>query len=295
MNDINVSADEVSAGGLAPETLMAALHSLKSDGFVVLKEVVNRDHLLKIQERMFADIPRIMERSDAPFNWVTGNLQQTAPPFPPYLFRDIMVNDLAIQVIRAIFGRPMFCDMYSGNTAMPSERRQPVHFDFGPLWPGQAYDHPPHGFIINFPVVDMEPENGAIELWPKSHLVPIPDRMDSIKLTEEMLEKQRAIAPPIQPTVRLGSALIRDARLWHAGMPNRTQIPRPMIALTYWIDWFRSAGAVTLPRGTAEYITHPNLKFRARFTDEPIDHIKHGDAYDLLPEDEGVDILGGKA
>ncbi|MDX1933882.1 MAG: phytanoyl-CoA dioxygenase family protein [Capsulimonadales bacterium] len=277
---------------MAPETLAAALSSLRTDGFVVLNDIVDREHLRQIRERMFADIPQILTRSDAPFNWITGNLQQTAPPFPPYLFRDILVNDPVIQLTRAATGRRMVCDMYSGNTAMPGEQRQPVHFDFGPLWPGQAFDHPPHGFVINIPVVDMSPENGAIELWPKSHLAPIPHGLEGITLTEKMLAEQRSIAAPLQPSARLGSVLIRDSRLWHAGMPNRTETPRPMIALTHWIEWFRANGAVTLPRGTEEYVRHPDLTFRARFTDEPIDHIRHGDAYDFRPEDEGVDVVG---
>ena len=295
MNYIDVSSNEVTAGALRPETCAAALKSLESDGFVVLKDIVDRDHLLQIQERMLADIPLILERTDAPFNWITGNLQQTAPPFPPYLFRDILVNDLTIQVTKAAFGRHQFCDMFTGNTSMPSEQRQPVHFDFGPLWPGRAFNHPAHGFIINIPVVNMSAENGAVELWPKSHLVRIPYGNEGITLTDEMLAEQRRIASPIQPTVPLGGVLIRDSRLWHAGMPNRTDTPRPMLALTHWIDWFRTSGGITFPRGTEEYITHPDLSYRVRFTDEPIDHIKHGDAYDFRPEDEGVDILGGKA
>lgn len=295
MNSIDVSLEEVKTRALRPETCAAALESLERDGFVVLENVIDRDPLLQIQERMFADIPLILERKDAPFNWITGNLQQTAPPFPPYLFREVMVNDLTIQVTKAAFGRGQFCDMYSGNTSMPSKERQPVHFDFGPLWPGRAFNHPAHGFIINIPIVDMSAENGAVELWPQSHTVRIPHGNDGITLTDAMLAEQRAIAAPIQPTVALGGVLIRDSRLWHAGMPNRTDTPRPMLALTHWIEWFRSGGAITFPRSAEEYITHPDLKYRVRFTDEPIDHIKHGDPYDFRPEDEGVDVLGGKS
>jgi hypothetical protein len=288
---IDVSPEEVQCGELSPKTLAAALQSIRENGFVVLEKIVSCEHLLALQERMFSDIPLIQARKNAPFNWVTGNLQQTPPPFPPYLFRDVLVNNLTIQLTKAAFGRGQYCDLYSGNTSMPSTQRQPVHFDFGPLWPGQAFSHPPHGFVVNIPVVAMSAENGAVELWPRSHTVRIPGEKEGITLTEEMLTEQRAIAAPIQPTVALGGVLIRDSRLWHAGMPNKTQTPRPMIALTHWIDWFRSYGSITLPRGTDEFITHPDLSYRVRFTDEPIDHIQHGDAYEFRSEDDGIDIV----
>ena len=181
---------------------------------------------MRIQERMLEDIPLILKRADAPFNWVTGNLQQTTPPFEPYLFRDILVNDLVIQVTKAAFGRGQFCNFYSGNTAMPSEHRQPVHFDFASLWPGQSSDHPAYGFIVNIPVVPMSAENGSIELYPRSHTVTIPQDLQGLTLPEEMLAAQRQIAAPLQPTVPLGGVVIRDNRLWHAGMPNRTQTSR---------------------------------------------------------------------
>lgn len=280
-NTVTLSPEELQTRTLSAENRALALSSLTNDGFVVLANAVNPEHLRFLQERMLDDIPSILARDDAPFNWVTGNLQQEAPPFEPYLFRDILVNDFVVALTKAALGPGQFCDFYSGNTAMPSEQRQPVHFDFGPLWPGQRADHPAHGLIVNIPVVDMSPENGAIELWPRSHTVEIPLSLSGITLTEELLDRQRESSPPFQPTVALGGVLIRDVRLWHAGMPNKTQQPRPMLALIHWTAWYHSTARVTLPTGAAPYIAHPDLDFRATFTDAPIDHLQHGTAYDF--------------
>lgn len=42
--------------------------------------------------------------------------------------------------------------------------------------------------------------------------------------------------PPVQPVVKKGDILIRDLRLWHAGMPNETDKERIMIAIGYQVS-----------------------------------------------------------
>src|SRR6185312_16908566 len=101
-----------------------------------------------------------------PYNWNKGNVQQDPPPFPPYLFRDVLVNDLVIQVTKAILGKGVKSVFYSGNTAMPSESRQPVHADSGHLWPNLEVAHPPYQLVVNVPVVYMDARNGSTEIWP---------------------------------------------------------------------------------------------------------------------------------
>ena len=52
-------------------------------------------------------------------------------------------------------------------------------------------------------------------------------------LRPEIVEARREIRPPMQPTVKKGDIVIRDLRLWHAGMPNETDKERIMIAIGY--------------------------------------------------------------
>ena len=59
---------------------------------MILNDVVDPAHLDVIHERMLADLVELQQRPDAPYNWHAGNVQQDPPPFPPYLFRDVLVN-----------------------------------------------------------------------------------------------------------------------------------------------------------------------------------------------------------
>jgi len=278
MLSLLVTPEEVERGEMHPDHLKAAVEAVRADGFVILQNVVDPAHLDILRERMQEDVEALIARDDPPYNWNTGNLQQEPPPFPPYLFRDILLNDMAIAVTQAILGPGLKNSIYSGNTSMPSINRQPVHAS-GHLWPNLAVAHPPYSLVINIPAMAMSPENGSTEIWPGSHLDTTTPLFDDIKIPEAKLAQRRETAPPIQPIVPLGSLIIRDLRLWHAGMPNSTDRPRPMILMVHSCSWWPTS-SLTFPKGTEAFFADSPLRTHATFTDEPIDYIRQPQAYE---------------
>ena len=276
MISIDVPEDDRTAGRLSGEALRGAVAALRDDGYVVLNDVVDPGHLDVLHERMIADLDALRARPDAPYNWNAGNLQQDPPPFPPYLFGDVLLNPFVISVTAAVLGTGVKNVMYSGNTALPGDQRQPVHVDVGHLWPTDVLEapHPAAQLVVNVLTVDVSPENGATELWPGTHRELGVGVGDDIKIAPEALEVRRALCPPIQPTFRRGSILIRDIRLWHAGMPNRTAVPRPMIAMIHASSWLATGNPLRFPVGTEPFFEHPVLSTSAEFTREPIDHLR---------------------
>ena len=286
--EIFVTRDEVASGRLTPEHRRAAVAAVRTDGFVVLADVVDLAHVAVLRERMLADVERFVARADAPYNFNAGNVQQEPPPFAPFLFRDVLFNEPALAVTHALLGDGLKNAFYSGNTALPSGARQPVHADSGQLWPHLDVATPPYGLVVNIPVVDMDGENGSTEIWPGTHTdTTLFVQHGDIKVPEDKGEARRAQVPPVQPTVRAGSIILRDLRLWHAGMPNRTNQPRPMIAMIHWVGWWGNLEPLVFPRSEEAFFQHPVLRTVARFTDAPIDYIQHGGAYDFRPQDAG--------
>jgi hypothetical protein len=280
MTMLEITPAERDSGQLLPEHAEAAAQALFTDGFVVLSNVIDTGHLDILHERMLADLKALTEREDAPFNWNTGNIQQDPPPFPPYLFRDVLLNEMVIAVSHAVLGPGVKNTMYSGNTALPSRERQPVHADSGHLWPRLEVAHPPVYLVINVPVVDVSPENGSTEIWPGTHRDTTITAGRDIKIPADVLERRRAQVPPLQPVIHQGSVLIRDMRMWHAGMPNRTQNPRPMIAMVHVAGWLDTGTPLPFPRSTEQFFEHPVLQTCARFVEGPIDHIHAPTAYE---------------
>ena len=148
-------------------------------------------------------------------------------------------DPLASHITSTVLGpRPKmtFC---SGNTAMPPTaevkgQRQPVHSD-------ADFRHPSHPFalVVNVGLISMKPENGSTELWLGTHNdTNIDDQQGAhgerasgrIKLA--LLEQRRKISPPIQGVIPKGSIIVRDLRLWHAGMPNYSDEIRVMLAFS---------------------------------------------------------------
>ncbi len=158
-----------------------------------------------------------------------------------------------------------------------------MHADLTHLWPNIAVAHPPAQLIVNVPVVDVSPENGSTELWPGTHLDVTAWAGKDIKIPAQTLEARRKTHPPIQPIMSRGSILIRDGRMWHAGMPNRTSRPRPMVAMIHCTGWLETGEPLQFPAGTEELFRHPVLRTCARFVREPIDHIGAPKAYEYAP------------
>lgn len=124
--------------------------------------------------------------------------------------------------------------------------RQPVHKD-------NDYVHPefPYYFIANIPLIDFSIANGATEFWLGSHATT--SHLDQVKATEkdreaypfardgqpippvtqDAIAARQAIRPPVQPICRRGDVMIRDLRVWHAGMPNNSDEHRIMLGLGY--------------------------------------------------------------
>jgi len=121
--------------GLGKAELEEVVTAIREDGYVVIEQVVDHDHLDVLKERMDEDSKKLIEAEE----WggsgsVRGHLQQGPPPFEPFLFADILVHPIAIQVTRQILGDSFCCSFYNGNTNTPGSGVQPLHGDGRHLW-----------------------------------------------------------------------------------------------------------------------------------------------------------------
>jgi hypothetical protein len=78
--------------------------------------------------------------------------------------------------------------------------------------------------IVNVAVVDTDVLNGAIDVLPGTHRAFQPFWRMTL---------QRAWRASTRIPMKQGDVLVRTSNLWHRGMPNRTDLPRPMLAFTW--------------------------------------------------------------
>ena len=137
--------------------------------------------------------------------------------------------------------------------------------------------------IVLTDLVDTSPENGATEFWPGTHHVSTPECHETLPGNERILhvkaecvEQRRKHSPPVQPCTRRGSIIVRDLRLWHAGMPNLTTVPRIMLAFVAQPAWYQGKSKVLLPVSVKDLVESwsDELQFAAEWIDGEVDHKK---------------------
>lgn len=118
------------------------------------------------------------------------------------------------------------------------------------------FNQMPFGIVANYYLADVSPANGSTELWIGSHRNTsfadcrncTEEPSTDFGIRSEPLEERRAYAPPIQPTVKKGSAVLRDLRLWHAGLSNPSKYPRVMLAFVHtpWVSVVKAAVVIVM-------------------------------------------------
>jgi hypothetical protein len=147
-------------------------------------------------------------------------------------------------ILTAIFGSPNYI-VYGcgGDLALPGAiEYQGLHSDnvwselHDPVGGVTMRDLPVPSVHINFPLVDLTPENGPIRQIPGTHRsrAPIP------RLADEPEWMRLSTVCPLPA----GSAIFRDARCWHGGTPNVSREVRAMPNVEYFAPWFRSEALI---------------------------------------------------
>ncbi|KAM0261001.1 hypothetical protein ACHAQJ_002436 [Trichoderma viride] len=253
---VHIPEDVRKSGSYPPAVLGKALGHLHQSGIVVLRNTIDVAHLDALNALLAPEANDLAGEPKQHFNFGihTGNINQGPPLLEGLMFRDVWANSFVLPILSSILGPNPVLHYAQGNTALKtgSELRQPVHSDID-------FPHPPvpFSFVVNIPLVDMTEENGAMEVWLGTHAstsigdqVLTTDRVKGVParaILPALLHRRRAICPPVRAFVPKGSIIIRDLRLWHAGMPNRTETPRVMLAFVWQASWWKGIGVVRLP------------------------------------------------
>ena len=175
----------------------------------------------------------------------------TLPFIPPFADPQIYEDEDVLAVCQRLVGEDMVMCQLASDTPLQGSAYQDVHRDALPLFPESGHETPPFQLAVNFPLVDVVPENGPFEVARGTHMMAKGEGMRQIEEGKIKLE-------PI--LMRAGDVMIRDVRGLHRGTPNLTTIPRPMVVIGYSRRWlFRPEVSIRVPRAAVE-----NLSDRAR-------------------------------
>jgi phytanoyl-CoA dioxygenase PhyH len=166
-----------------------------------------------------------------------------APFAEPRLFED---EDL-LAIVERLVGKDFVMCQLATDTPLLGSEYQDVHRDTPPLFPEWGRETPPYQLAVNFPLIDVAPEHGPVEIVRGTHMLS----------REEGLKRLEAGEVALEPVLmRLGDVMIRDVRGLHRGTPNRTQTPRPMVVIGYSRRWlFRPEVSIRIPRAALDTLS----------------------------------------
>lgn len=233
-----------------PHEVERAAALFHRDGFVAVRDAVPADQLERLRHAA-ADVIEQLVTADPegavgggagglPHRYSFGGTSGSRHLFGRPEWCELIDMPTTTPILTAIFGSPNYIAYgCGGDLAFPGAiEYQGLHSDnvwselHDPVGGVTMRDLPVPAVHVNFPLVDLTPENGPIRQIPGTHRsrAPIP------RLADEPEWMRFSTVCPLPA----GSAIIRDARCWHGGTPNLSREVRAMPNVEYFAPWFRS-------------------------------------------------------
>jgi len=119
--------------------------------------------------------------------------------------------------------------------SLPGSHDQHIHRDYGNIYDtGFHYEGsdawlakaPPYAITVAIPLVPITSLTGSTRFWPGTHL-------------SKIAKNDPNLGPGIEFVADLGSCILFDYRILHAGVANRSDIVRPLLYNIYTRPWFK--------------------------------------------------------
>ena len=217
------------------EDLKSYGKTFEQQGYVVLRDVVPKDKLARLNADIIDTFER-SKRSGALFSG-GGNISGHLNCFPGDGSRFVLEALEArgvLALISELYGKPMPLRV-SCNLNLPGSVPQHYHMD------GVFVED---FMIANVAAVDTTLLNGAIDLLPTTH-------SRFYEFWRYAIQRRYRLSTRF--SMNQGDVLVRTSRLWHRGMPNKSNAPRPMLAFTF--------GEKVAPKGDPFAINEGKITF----------------------------------
>ena len=186
------------------------------NGYLVFRNVISREGLTQLHRKLSKefDEARRSGRLMAGGGTISGHLNCFPGEEARFAFEALEKHGI-IDLIRILEPQATRMPNVGCNFNMPQSVAQHYHADRNYL----------NYFVIaNVAVVDTTIQNGAIDMIPGTH-------KKFYKYWRFALE--RVARKSLRIEMKQGDVLVRTSNVWHRGMPNFTDAPRPMLAFTW--------------------------------------------------------------
>ena len=222
-------------------------HEAIRDGQCVLRGHFSAEKLRRWNEELQPLLAAHVEREKGKENRGANRYYVTLPFTAPFADEEIFCDPDVLAIVENLVGKDFVMCQLATDTPLNRSDYQDLHRDTPPLFPETNTETPSFQLAVNFPLVDVNEENGPFETTFGTHLMTKNDALQKIETGAIKLEKLM---------MNLGDLMIRDVRAIHRGTPNRTDVPRPMCVIGYSRRWlFRPEVSIRIPKAAWENLS----------------------------------------
>lgn len=269
----NLPAGSASASNLGVEKFFAgpaaATQTFVSNGFVLMENAVDAEGCERVMrccvriagEMLAIDSQRHGNRGEGRYSMgaAATSGQQLHHEEWAHLF-----SDAVLDVLDGIYGVGGYVLSGGGGEIVLGrvDEYQDLHADVSRQPPSCDTLHRPPLTVVNFAVHPIAEDHGPTRIWPGRGRPRDTER--PIRQEHEPKQVFRSTLAPLP----LGSCVVRDARIWHGGTPNRRAYARYLPNLEFFSNEFAAhvandgGGRTTRPTMTPEVFQ--SLSLRAR-------------------------------
>jgi hypothetical protein len=227
------------------ETFVA---TARSDGFVILKNHFSQETLNKWRDTCLPLLDQQIRMEGEQTSRGSNRYYVTLPFEMPFADPSIYEDQDILAILEELIGKNFVMCQLASDTPINGSACQDIHRDCPPLFPEAGIETPMYQLAVNFPLIDVTPENGPLEIIRGTHMLSRDQGLD-------LLENQKASLEQVE--MKLGDVMIRDVRTLHRGTPNKTDTPRPMVVIGYSRSWLnRPEVSINIPRAEYEKLSH---------------------------------------
>ena len=224
------SEAERNARAFSSETIKETSGCVRADGALVLQDIIDPALIVDARQTFLQGYARYLNGQEHDDALTVGDrrLMITVRLEHPFDRPELFANPWLLQVLNAVFADDFVLGGYGVVCSLPGAQRQHCHRDGGILFPQSGLDHllPAASVTVAIPLLDMNEIHGTTAIWLGSH------RDCDLKAMPTSAKKGE------EPVVQEGSCVLWDYRVAHAGTPNRSTMPRPLLYMTYCRPWF---------------------------------------------------------
>lgn len=259
---MRVSDDELRTLQLKPETIELAMNLMAVNGYVIFEGVLPSTKVQEISDAYRAILePYLEEHADEIYNQPTGfnaytnHIRLYLPFEAPFNDSLVIAHPFALAILDRVLGEDCRLGYFATNTTLPGGKRsQPVHSDQGAHFGNHCAQYlPTTNVVLNIPLVDVNLNNGPMEIWPGgTHRLPDSFYGTNGPKADELAKHMTSL----KVQMPAGSILLRDMRMWHRGTPNHSDEPRPNLALVYGLGQAAlGSGEICIPQETYDALS----------------------------------------